>query len=224
MKHRFLVISLFFCLLFLASSSRVLACGNINESCCAIPDPAAVSRGYCFFGVCTGFDIYSPSDNGTCIDQVCGLAIGDPCCTTASGYDCQVGVCTTKGGFGGTCQLAPTSSITPLPSQVPSPPVYCIAGDPDSGINTALGCIKVGSGNELILSVLRLATGVGGGLALALILYGTFIVTTSAGMPDKLKAGSEIITSAIIGLLFILLSVFLVNLIGINILGIPGLT
>ncbi len=103
-------------------------------------------------------------------------------------------------------------------------PVFCTAGDPDSGINTALGCIKVGSGNELILSVLRLATGVGGGLALALILYGTFIVTTSAGMPDKLKAGSEIITSAIIGLLFILLSVFLVNLIGINILGIPGLT
>ncbi|HAN22656.1 TPA: hypothetical protein DCP77_02655, partial [Candidatus Collierbacteria bacterium] len=82
----------------------------------------------------------------------------------------------------------------------------------------------VGSGNDLITSILRLATGLGGGIALALILYGVFIVTTSAGMPDKLKAGSEIITSAVIGLIFILLSIFLVNLIGINILGIPGLS
>jgi len=101
---------------------------------------------------------------------------------------------------------------------------FCIQGDESSGINTALGCIKVGSGNDLITSILRLATGLGGGIALALILYGVFIVTTSAGMPDKLKAGSEIITSAVIGLIFILLSIFLVNLIGINILGIPGLS
>lgn len=99
----------------------------------------------------------------------------------------------------------------------------CNPADPNS-IDTALGCISVGSGTSLIETILRIATGIGGGLALALILYGVFIVTTSAGMPDKLKAGSEIITSAVIGLIFILLSVFLVNLIGINILGLPGLT
>ncbi len=100
---------------------------------------------------------------------------------------------------------------------------YC-NGNKDDGIKTAIGCLKVVSGTDLVTTILRIATGIGGGLALALILYGTFIVTTSAGMPDKLKAGSEIITSAIIGLIFILLSVFLVNLIGINILGIPGLS
>lgn len=96
-------------------------------------------------------------------------------------------------------------------------------GDETKGINTALGCIKVGSGEELVTTILKIATSIGGGLALALILYGVFIVTTSAGMPDKLKAGSEIITSAVIGLIFILLSLFLIKLIGINILGIPGL-
>lgn len=101
---------------------------------------------------------------------------------------------------------------------------FCIEGDKESGISTALGCIKVGTGDDLIKTILQLATGLGGGIALALILYGVFIVTTSAGMPDKLKAGSEIITSAIVGLVFILLSIFLVNLIGINILGIPGLS
>ena len=101
---------------------------------------------------------------------------------------------------------------------------FCIAGDSTSGVDTALGCIKIGSGTDLLTSILRLATGLGGGLALALILYGVFIITTSAGIPDKLKAGNEIITSAVIGLIFILLSIVLVNLIGINILGIPGLS
>jgi len=117
----------------------------------------------------------------------------------------------------------PMASPTPANAKAKEP--FC---DPaigvSSGIDTALGCVKIGSGEDLIETILQIATGVGGGIALALILYGTFIVTTSAGMPDKLKAGSEIITSAIVGLIFILLSIFLVNLIGINILGIPGLT
>ncbi len=121
------------------------------------------------------------------------------------------------------------SSISAILCFIFSPKViaydpYCTAGDPTSGVKTAIGCINATDPNGLVTTILRIATGIGGGLALALILYGTFIVTTSAGMPDKLKAGSEIITSAIIGLIFILLSVFLVNLIGINILGIPGLS
>lgn len=111
-------------------------------------------------------------------------------------------------------------------SQVLAEEIRCSTtpGGEIDGVNTAIGCIPTGSGNELITFILRIATGLGGGIALALILYGVFIVTTSAGMPDKLKAGSEIITSAIIGLLFVLLSIFLVNLIGINILGVPGLS
>ena len=118
-------------------------------------------------------------------------------------------------------------NIAPNVLAAPGDDIYCTPGVETSGINTALGCIKVtggGAGNDLVKTILQIAIGLGGGLALALILYGVFIVTTSAGVPDKLKAGSEIITSAVIGLVFILLSVVLVNLIGINILGIPGLT
>ncbi len=103
------------------------------------------------------------------------------------------------------------------------PMQYC-ERDISKGVNTALGCIKIESGDDLVITIFRFAIGIGGGLALALILYGVFIVTTSAGIPDKLKAGNEIITSAIIGLIFILLSIFLFKLIGYNILGIPGLT
>ncbi len=92
-------------------------------------------------------------------------------------------------------------------------------------IETAIGCIstKADGANSFFGSIIKIAVGLGGGLALTLMLYGVFIITTSAGIPDKLKEGSEIITSAIAGLIFILLSVFLLNLIGINILGLPGL-
>lgn len=93
------------------------------------------------------------------------------------------------------------------------------------GVNTALGCIstEVEGTGSFFVAIMRVAVGVGGGLALLLMLYGIFIVTTSAGMPDKLKEGKEIITSAISGLIFIILSVFLLRTIGVNILGLPGL-
>jgi|CXWL01.1.fsa_nt_gi hypothetical protein len=92
------------------------------------------------------------------------------------------------------------------------------------GINTALGCISIdAAGGGFVRSLLGLAIGLGGGIALLLILYGVFIVTTSAGIPDKLKEGKELISSAIAGLIFIILAIFLMNLVGIQILKLPGL-
>ena len=44
-----------------------------------------------------------------------------------------------------------------------------------------------------------------------------------SGIPDKVKAGQEIITSAVGGLLFIIFAVVMMNLIGVKILNIPGL-
>lgn len=93
-------------------------------------------------------------------------------------------------------------------------------------VNTALGCISTSvetGSNSFFTSVIKIAVGLGGGLALILMLFGVFIITTSAGIPDKLKEGPEIITSAISGLIFIILSVFLLRLIGVDILGLPGL-
>lgn len=108
------------------------------------------------------------------------------------------------------------------PTQAMSPQGTCGTGE----VETALGCISTdasGGANSFFASVMKVATGLGGGIALLLMLYGVFIVTTSAGIPDKLKEGNEIITSAISGLIFVVLSVFLLNFIGINVLGLPGL-
>lgn len=107
-----------------------------------------------------------------------------------------------------------------------SPNCTTTGAHPGPGIDTALGCISTSADateDSFFTSVIKIAVGLGGGLALILMLFGVFIVTTSAGIPDKLKEGKEIITSAISGLIFIILSVFLLRLIGVDILGLPGL-
>ena len=87
-----------------------------------------------------------------------------------------------------------------------------------------MGCISFDAeGGGFVKSLLGILIGLGGGVALLLILYGVFIVTTSAGIPDKLNSGKEIISSAVAGLVFIILAIFLMNLIGVKILALPGL-
>ncbi len=91
-------------------------------------------------------------------------------------------------------------------------------------VNTALGCFSFDAeSGGFVRSLLGILIGLGGGIALLIILYGVFIVTTSAGIPDKLKEGKELISSAIAGLVFIILSIFLMYLIGVKILALPGL-
>jgi hypothetical protein len=53
-----------------------------------------------------------------------------------------------------------------------------------------------------------------------LILYAGFMLMTSTGNPERIKAGQELLTSAISGLILLIFSVFILNFIGINILGI----
>lgn len=111
--------------------------------------------------------------------------------------------------------------IIPTPTNAASSD--CIIND-TKGINTALGCISYdATSGGFVSSLLTIVIGLGGGVALLLILYGVFIVTSSAGIPEKLKSGNEIITSAVAGLLFIIMAIFLMNLIGIKILALPGL-
>jgi hypothetical protein len=90
----------------------------------------------------------------------------------------------------------------------------------DTGIQTAIGCIHVLSSPEVFLSdILRWAVGIGGGIAFLLIIYAGFMIMTSAGNPDRLKAGQELLTSAISGLILLVFSIFILKFIGVDILG-----
>ena len=114
-----------------------------------------------------------------------------------------------------------TSPGAPSPS---SSPVLCTptGGTTDSGVSTAIGCVPILGSNgqtDFLSFVLKWAVGVGGGIAFLLILYGGFMVMTSAGNPERLKAGQELLTSAISGLILLIFSVFILRFIGIDILG-----
>ena len=87
-----------------------------------------------------------------------------------------------------------------------------------AGINTALGCLNP-EPSALVQSILKFSVGVGGGIAFLLMIFGAFQMITSAGSAEALKAGQERFYSAIIGLLFLIFSVLLLKIIGVDILG-----
>jgi len=92
----------------------------------------------------------------------------------------------------------------------------------DDCIDTAIGCIPVQDTGKLVEWLFRWAVGIGGGVAFLLILYGGFLVMTSQGDPKRAAGGQETITSAVMGLIMLIFSVFILRVIGVDILGIPG--
>lgn len=95
------------------------------------------------------------------------------------------------------------------------------------GIYTALGCIDLQLGvsgsargsETFTIFLLKWATGIGGGLAFMLMVYASFLIITSTGNPQQVQAGKELLTSAITGLLMLIMSIFILRVIGVDILG-----
>lgn len=94
-----------------------------------------------------------------------------------------------------------------------------LSGQP--GVDTAIGCIPTDP-KELIKIFIRLSTGAGGGIAFLLMIAGAFQMITSAGNPEALKSGQGRFTAAVIGLLFVIFAVLLMQIIGADILDLPG--
>lgn len=102
-------------------------------------------------------------------------------------------------------------------------PSFVFAGPCDEGsgkVCTGLGVIDTNP-SALVNTILTIAIGVAGGIAFLLIVYGGFRMAFSSGDPKAVQEARDIITSAIVGLLLIIFSVFLLNLIGVDILGLP---
>ena len=97
-------------------------------------------------------------------------------------------------------------------------------GNPLKGdcIDTAIGCIPVKDTGSLVVWLSKWAVGIGGGIAFLLILYGGFLVMTSQGDPKRAAGGQETITSAVMGLIMMIFAVFILRVIGVDILDIPG--
>lgn len=101
----------------------------------------------------------------------------------------------------------------------------CVGGDNGEnplGMWTAIGCIPI-EPEGIVSTLVKIGLGIGGGITLLLILAGAFRLSTASGDPKQADEAKEQITSAVIGLLFIIFSVTILRFIGVQFLQIPGL-
>jgi len=130
-----------------------------------------------------------------------------------------------------------SSVLVPVFAQTPTPGIdrskeceYAFGGEKDK----CLACVKKGSAWTVLgclpieptgfsTFILRFAIGIGGGIAFLMMLAGAFTVITSRGDPERLKQGKRTITKAAIGLLVIIFAIFILRIVGQELLGLPGL-
>lgn len=98
----------------------------------------------------------------------------------------------------------------------------CSTVEGKEGVNTAFGCIAT-QPTGFTRDFLTISIGIGGGIALLLLLYAATLISLSRGNPQKIQSGQQIIAAVIQGLILITLSVVMLNFLGINILNLPGL-
>ncbi len=94
--------------------------------------------------------------------------------------------------------------------------------DDGVSVKTVLGCVPVEM-NAFIEWLLPYLFGIAGGISFLLMIYGFILMGTSQGDPKKVEGAKETVTSAITGLLVCIFAIFILRLIAIDILHIPGI-
>ena len=191
-------------------------------------------------GLCT--EAGANAGDNCCEDQYClshggGCAIPkydnerNGCYVTIRGSEIRTsnGNCSTEQWCSSTgrCVSGETGEeTTPITLLKPKECDYKIIDTPGGsfaykGIQTALGCFPIDPKN-IIEWILKYAVMLAGGIGFLLMLFASFQIMTSAGDPEKLKAGQQLLSSAITGILLIVFSLFILKFIGADILKIPG--
>lgn len=101
--------------------------------------------------------------------------------------------------------------------------IDCLEGDEEGvdGVWTAVGCISREPVN-IVQILMRIGIMTGGGIGLLMLLAASFILTISQGDPKRTSEARDMIIAAIVGLLFIIFSVVLLEFVGYSVLRIPG--
>ncbi len=182
------------------SATNNVVCCDSGIACPTTTSIAPQSTPGILGGPCrTGFFDTRCDSNLACINNVCTS------CPGATGNEQVCNAPTTPGGGSGSD-----------------------AGDSIGGscgaesVDTAIGCIPYGNQSALIGFFLKWGIGIGGGIAFLLILVAGFQIMSSRGDPNRLKAGQELMTSAIAGLLLLIFSLVILRILGFDILGIAA--
>lgn len=122
---------------------------------------------------------------------------------------------------------APLKAITDLCKNVnPREKISCencLKGKGGSvGVWTGIGCVKANLNTFIQETLLGWGIGFAGFFAFMCIIYSAFMLQTSGGNPERIKKSQEMLTSCIMGLMLIIFSVFILRVIGVDILRIPG--
>lgn len=167
---------------------------------------------------------------------------GNYCCPLGYGngiLNCPSGVygldetkqCCKSGGLFGTpdikakilCTIPPAPSCQTTGTPPPAPCASNIVNGSCTKISTGLGDIGT-TPTGLIQSVFRIVLSLSGGIALLLIIFSGYRLLASQGNPEAVKGAREQLTAAIVGLLFIILALVILQIIGVDVLHIPGFT
>lgn len=114
------------------------------------------------------------------------------------------------------CDQAPGDA-----GDISTPRGKCEACLTKSGIWTAVGCLPTNL-TGLVSSLVTIGLSISGGVAMLMILVGAYMLSISRGDPKRTNEAREIITSAIIGILFVIFSITILQFIGVQIFRIPG--
>lgn len=98
---------------------------------------------------------------------------------------------------------------------------FCAVGGSPT-VNTALGCVPVEL-NAFVAWLLPPLFGIAGGISFLLMVYGFILMTMSSGDPKAVQGAQETVTSAITGLLISVFALFILRLVAVGILKIPGI-
>ncbi len=164
-------------------------------------------------------------ENGFCVDTQNKC----PLCGTGYQPDFNTGKCSSISDSHAT-EVPFSTIISCAPDEGCTPGVGCSNGSPDQTpplslcngtCDTALGPLPTDIPG-LLTKVFSIALAIAGVLALGLIIASGYRLMMSQGNPEQVKGAREQLTAAIVGLLFIIFSLVILQIIGANILGIPG--
>ena len=137
--------------------------------------------------------------------------------TCGSGQQCTPGGSMTvfnQTVTGAACQ----NVVLPPP---PSPPCQAWANGECTTFNTGLGAFSTDPA-AFIQNIFAILLSISGGIALLLIIRAGYQLMVSQGKPEQIQQGRDQLIAAIVGLVFLIFSFVFLQLIGFDILHIPG--
>ncbi len=187
-------------------------------------------------------EVQKPGSSCADVGKSCGAKSpkGLSCCNDINSSNqtllCLDGQGNLANDTSGTCTYE-NMSVNANPPQATPPPPPCAQfidsnGDniPNANTKNVSGCGSVNTAlgpwsadpSGFVTSLFGILLSISGGIAVLLIMFSGYRIVTSQGDPEKLQGGKEQLTAAIVGLLFIIFSLVILQIIGVDVLKLPG--